>query len=82
MRRNFTKQVIASTRPQECETNILGADASDLELKITKKEEKSPIVKTRIGVVCSASISEPTLEKIDDIALEQARNQAREWKLL
>jgi hypothetical protein len=82
MRRNLTKQVIAATRPQDRETIIWDADVSGLGLRITKNGAKSFILKTRIGGGRAAPIRKPTLGKVGDLTLDQARTKARDWKAL
>lgn len=82
MRRKLNKQVIAAAAAQDREVIIWDADVPGLGLRITPNGAKSFILKTRIGGGRSAPVRKPTLGKVGDITLDQARTKAREWKAL
>lgn len=82
MRRKLNKNVIATAAAKDTETIIWDTETLGLGLRITKKGAKSFILKTRIGGGRSAPIKKPTLGKVGDLTLDQARTKAREWKAL
>lgn len=82
MRQKLTKQIIAATKPQDRETIIWDNEVLGLGLRITTTGAKSFIIKTRIGGGRLAPIKKPTLGKVGDLTLDQARIRAREWKTL
>ena len=82
MRRKLNKQVIATTSAQNREIIIWDTDVPGLGLRITPSGAKSFLLKTRIGGGRSAPIKKPTLGKVGDLTLDQARTKARDWKAL
>ena len=82
MQRKLNKQVIATTKPQDREAIIWDREVPGLGLRVTPNGAKSFILKTRIGRGRSAPIKKPTLGKVGDLTLDQARIKAREWKVL
>jgi integrase len=82
MRRKLTKQIIASAKAQERETITWDGEVPGLGLRVTPSGAKSFILKTRIGGGRSAPTRKPTLGKVGDLTLDQARGKAREWKAL
>jgi len=82
MRRKLNKQIIATSTAKEREVIIWDIETSGFGLRITPKGAKSFILKTRIGGGRSAPVKKPTIGKVGDLTLDQARNKAREWKAL
>jgi len=82
MRRKLNKSIIANTVTQDKEIIIWDEVVSGLGFRISSKGAKSFILKTRIGGGRSAPIKKPTIGKVGDLTLEQARTKAREWKVL
>jgi len=82
MAQKLNKQTVAAAGHQECETIIWDTEVPGLGLRITKTGAKSFILKTRIGGGRSAPVRKPTLGKVGDLTLDQARVKAREWKVL
>ena len=82
MRRRLTKQFISTTRPQDREAIHWDTEVPGLGLRITAGGSKSFVLKTRIGGGRTAPIRKPTLGKIGDLTLDQARTKARDWRAL
>ena len=82
MRRNLNKRIVATATAQDREVIIWDMDVPGLGLRITTSGAKSFILKTRIGGGRAAPIKKPTLGKVGDLTLDQARTKAREWKTL
>ena len=82
MRKKLTKQIIAATKSQDREIIIWDSEVLGLGLRITRTGAKSFILKTRIGGGRLAPIKKPTLGKVGDLTLDQARSRARQWKTL
>ncbi len=81
MSRKLTKQIIASAKAQDREAIIWDGEVPGLGLRVRPSGAKSFILKTRIGRGRSAPIKKPTLGKVGDLTLDQARVKAREWKV-
>ena len=82
MRSKLTKQIVATAKPSERETIIWDSDVRGLGLRVTPKGAKSFILKTRIGGGRTAPTRKPTLGKVGELTLDQARAKAREWKVM
>ncbi|MDA1099459.1 MAG: site-specific integrase [Proteobacteria bacterium] len=82
MSRKLTKQIIASAKAQDRESIVWDGEVPGLGLRVTPRGAKSFILKTRIGGGRSAPIKKPTLGKVGDLTLDQARVKARAWKVL
>ena len=82
MRRKLTKQIIGSAKVQEREIIIWDSEVPGLGLRVTPGGAKSFVLKTRIGGGRSAPIKKPTLGKVGDLTLDQAKAKARAWKAL
>jgi integrase len=82
LRRKLTKQIIASTQPQNREVIIWDSDVPGLGFRVTPGGAKSFILKTRIDGGRSAPIRKPTLGKVGGLTLDQARTKGRAWKAL
>lgn len=82
MRRKLTKQLIATAKAGDREAIHWDTEVAGLGLRITTRGAKSFILKTRIGGGRSASIRKPTLGKVGDLTLDQARIKARDWKAM
>jgi integrase len=82
MRRRLTKQFISTARPQDREAIHWDTEVPGLGLRITAGGSKSFILKTRIGGGRAAPIRKPTLGKLGDLTLDQARTKARDWRAL
>ena len=82
MRRRLTKQFIYTARPQDREAIHWDTEVPGLGLRITAGGSKSFILKTRIGGGRAAPIRKPTLGKLGDLTLDQARTKARDWRAL
>ena len=82
MRRKLNKQILATATTQVGETIIWDTEVPGLGFRITPRGAKSFLVKTRIGGGRSAPIRKPTLGKLGDLTLDQARTMARDWKAL
>ena len=82
MAQKLNKQTIATATAKERENIIWDTEVSGLGLRVTKTGAKSFILKTRIGGGRSAPIRKPTLGKVGDLTLDQARAKARDWKAL
>lgn len=82
MRRKLTKQIVAAAKPQERETITWDESVPGLGLRVTRSGAKSFILKTRIGGGRTAPVKKPTIGKVGDLTLDQARAKAREWKAL
>ena len=82
MRRKLTKQIIASAKAQDREMIVWDNEVLGLGLRVTPGGAKSFILKTRIGGGRSAPIKKPTIGKMGDLTLDQAKAKARAWKAL
>jgi len=82
MAQKLNKQIIATAKHHGRESIIWDTDVPGLGLRITKTGAKSFILKTRIGGGRSAPVRKPTLGKVGNLTLDQARVKAREWKAL
>jgi integrase len=82
MARKLNKQFIATSKAGDKEQIIWDLDVPGLGLRITSAGAKSFILKTRIGSGRSAPVKKPTLGKVGELTLDQARTKAREWKAL
>jgi len=82
MRRKLTKQFITTTPPAEREAIHWDTEVPGLGLRVTTSGSKSFILKTRIGGGRLAPIKKPTLGKVGDLTLDQARAKARTWKAM
>ena len=82
VRRKLTKQIVASSRAQDQEIIVWDSETPGLGLRVTASGAKSFILKTRVGGGRSAPVKKPTLGKVGDLTLDQARSKARAWKVL
>jgi integrase len=82
MRRKLTKQFITAASSAEREVIHWDTEVPGLGFRITASGSKSFILKTRIGGGRSAPIKKPTLGKVGDLTLDQARATGRDWKVL
>ena len=82
MRRKLTKQIIASAKAQVREIIVWDNEVLGLGLRVTPGGAKSFILKTRIGGGRAAPIKKPTIGKVGDLTLDQAKTKARVWKAL
>jgi len=82
MARKLNKQFIATSKAGDKEQIIWDLDVPGLGLRITPAGAKSFILKTRVGSGRSAPVKKPTLGKVGELTLDQARTKARDWKAL
>jgi integrase len=82
MAHKLNKHVIASIKPDDREKIIWDLNVPGLGLRVTPAGAKSFILKTRIGSGRTAPVKKPTLGKVGELTLDQARIKAREWKAL
>ena len=82
MRRKLTKQMLSTTKAGSKEILVWDTEVPGLGLRITPNGAKSFILKTRIGGGRAAPIRKPTVGKVGDLTLNQARTKARTWKAL
>jgi len=82
MPHKLTKQFIAKAKAGNREAIHWDSEVPGLGLRITARGSKSFILKTRIGGGRSAPIKKPTLGKVGDLTLDQARTKARDWKVM
>jgi len=82
MRHKLNKQFITNASPEGREAIHWDTEVPGLGLRITASGAKSFILKTRIGGGRTAPIRKPTLGKVGDLTLDQARAKARDWKAI
>lgn len=82
MRAKLSKTVVNNAKADAKEIIVWDSDVPGLGLRVTANGAKSYIAKYRIGTGRCAPLRKPTLGKVSDLSVEQARAMAREWKTL
>jgi integrase len=77
----FTKASVAALKPKDAIYITWDDDLAGFGIRVMPSGAKTFILKYRVGKGRTAPIRKPTLGKLGDITLDQARQIAVEWKL-
>ena len=80
MSKKITKALINATKSGDKEILLLDAEVKGFGVRVTPNGSKSFFVRFRLGRGRDAPVRKPTIAKVDEMTVDQAREIARNWK--